>query len=160
MGVPERGVDGETAATVEAWPVTLSGCEAMGEMRVTAGEGEEEAGLSLLLLRMLAMVKEVGVDLVVGEFLDLGGCAGATLVFTVCASDSSVLAGRDCDAATAGRGKEGICTCSVKAFCCCCCAVEREGKVQGRVRAGRPTPGRSGRCMHAGYTDIILEAAS
>ena len=46
----------------EAWSVMFSGCEAKGEMR---------AGLSRAsdLLRMLAIVKEVGVDLVVGEGL-------------------------------------------------------------------------------------------
>ena len=99
--MPERGVDGETAATVEAWPVTLIGWEAT--TGVTAAVGED---LSLLLLRMLAIVKEVGVDLPVGEVLGLGGCAGATKVF------SSVLGCRAWDdaATAAGRAKEGIWT--------------------------------------------------
>jgi hypothetical protein len=144
-------VDGETAVTVEAWPVTFIGWEATGVMAAVG----EEAGLSLL--RMLAIVKEVGVDLPVGEVLGLGGCGGATKVFSI-----SVFGCRAWDDATtaAGRAKEGIWTCKVRGFCCCCCEVGKAGKLQGRVRAGRPTPGRPGRCMHDGYTDIIMKATT
>lgn len=72
--MPERGVDGEILpATVEAWPVTFNAGETTGELRVGLSR-------SLFLLRMLAMVKEVGVDFVVGEGLGLTGALFCTIL--------------------------------------------------------------------------------
>ena len=141
--MPERGVDGETAGTAEAWPVTLSGAETTGEFRATA-----EEGLLSDLLRMLAMVKEVGVDFAVGEVL---GLAAGKLFF--CCSAGSFGCG---EAICRVRGKEGICTCSVSALCGGCCPAGRDGKAHGRVSAGKPTPASPGRCTQDGYTDIIF----
>ena len=148
-------MDGETAATVEAWPATLSAWDATGELRVAPAE----EGLSEVLLRMLSMVKEVGVDFAVGDDFGFAGivCCGAGRL-DWCSALSVFVRDRGGGATAVCRGKEGICTCRVSAFCCCW--AESDGKAQGSVRAGRPTPGRPGRCMHEGYTDIILETAS
>ena len=96
---------------------------------------------------MLAIVKEVGVDLVVGDGLGLMGELFCSIL-SLC---------RVCEA-MAGRGKDGICTCRVSGLCDCgeSCGV---GKDHGKD-SGRPTPGMPGRCMHEGYTDIILNAST
>lgn len=66
MGLAESGVEGEILPAAEAWPVPFNAGETTGELRACLSR-------SSVLLRMLAMVKEVGVDLVVGEGFGLIG---------------------------------------------------------------------------------------